>query len=478
MHYIIQWTSPHFRKKICSTCLLVFLFCFSCIYAQTADDDDLTKSADSLLSAAFPLHEPGVSILIARKGNVVYRKAFGAANIELGVPMKPDGVFRIGSVTKQFTAIGILQLVEQGKLSLQDSIQKYIPDFPSKGYTITVEHLLTHTSGIPDYSNADTTHHPDVERHDFTPKQLIKSFDYMPLQFKPGTKYNYSNSGYVLLAYIIQQVAGDYHRYMKEHVIGRAGLQHTLFAHEHTIVPNRVEGYTRDKGFFENCEYQTASLAFGCGDLLSTTSDLYQWNNALLSYKLVSKEGLHRAFTPYKLNNGTYTNYGYGWFVDSFGAKRVHHEGQVSGFTAFEEYYPDKDVYVAVLTNQLSGEDKTGFSDGRFRLFDKIFSLAAGSRPDKEVVLDDAALDKNTGTYAATFKENQTLTIYKDHGKLYMDLSNGTGKHMVMLPLSDTQFLLPDIKQMRTICTFILEEGNVQKLILKQDKEYEWKKIK
>ncbi len=165
----------------------------------------------------------------------------------------------------------------------------------------------------------------------------------MPLEFKPGTKYNYSNSGYVLLAYIIQQVTGeDYHQYMKENVINRAGLQHTLFDNEHTIIPNRVEGYTKDKGYFENCEFQTASMAFGCGDLMSTTEDLYQWNKALLSYKLVSEEMLRKAFTPYKLSDGSYTNYGYGWFIDSFGIKRIHHEGQVSGFTAFEEYYPGK----------------------------------------------------------------------------------------------------------------------------------------
>src|SRR5205085_4054631 len=140
-------------KKISTAFLLIFSLHLSCIYAQTANDNPLAKSVDSLISLQFKQNEPGVSILIAQKGNIFYKKAFGSANVELNVPIQPDMIFRIGSITKQFTAIGILQLVEQGKINLQDSIHKYIPSFPSKGYTITIENLLTHTSGIPDYSN-------------------------------------------------------------------------------------------------------------------------------------------------------------------------------------------------------------------------------------------------------------------------------------------------------------------------------------
>ena len=458
---------------------LIFSLNFSIANGQGPRNNQLEKSIDSLVATQFRSNEPGLSILIARKDTILYKKAFGSANIELNVTMQPDMIFRIGSITKQFTAIGISQLVEQGKISLQDSIQKYIKDFPSKGNTITIENLLTHTSGIPDYSNADTTHNPYIERHDFTPQQIIKYFDYMPLEFKPGTKYNYSNSGYVLLAYIIEKVTGeDYHQYIIRNIINRAGLQHTLFANEHTIIPNRVEGYTRDKGFFENCEYQTASMAFGCGDLMSTTEDLYKWDNALLAYKLVSKEMLKKAFTPYKLNDGSYTNYGYGWFIDSFGIKRIHHEGQVSGFTAFEEYYPDKDVYVSILTNQLSGEDTTDFSDKRFRLFNNIFQLALGNKLEKEATVSETLLDEYTGTYQAVVKKSETLTIYKEQGKLYMDLSNKTGRHMVMQPLSATLFLLPDVLRIRTTAEFIRENGKVTKAFFTQEERYEWKKIK
>ncbi len=219
-------------------------------------------------------------------------------------------------------------------------------------------------------------------------------------------------------------------------------------------------------------------MAFGCGDLMSTTEDLYQWNKALMTYKLVSKEMLQKAFTPFKLSDGSYTNYGYGWFIDSFGIKRIHHEGQVSGFTALEAYYPNSDVYVSILTNQLSGEDTTDFTDKRFRLFDKIFSLAVGKQLDKEVVLNDSLLDKYAGIYSYSSKKTAKLTIYKNDGKLYVDLSNGTGKHMLMQPLSDTEFLLPDVKRVRTTFKFIVENGKIIKLVATQEKSWDWIKIK
>jgi CubicO group peptidase (beta-lactamase class C family) len=460
----------------------IFLSCFfaslNFLLAQQNQNVQLENSLDSLIAPQFKQNEPGVSILIAKQGQIIYEKAFGSANLELNVAMKPDMVFRIGSITKQFTAIGILQLVEQGKISLQDSVQKYIPDFPSKGRTITIENLLTHTSGIIDYSSMNDPD-PYIERRDFTPQFLINYFKNEPLQFQPGTKYGYSNSNYVLLAYIIEKVSGKpYHDYMKENVLGRAGLTHTYWADENTIVPDRVQGYTRYKGFYENCDYQTISLGYGCADLLSTVEDLYKWNNALLAYKLVKKETLEKAFTPFTLNNDTRTTYGYGWFIDSLaGVRRIRHEGQVSGFIAQEEYFPDMQTYVALMTNVKTGDDTTGFSDGRFRLFNNIFLLALGKEPEKEVAVSDSILNKYMGTYSATFKKNSTLTIYKKDGQLYLDLSNGTGKNMIMLPQSETEFILPDIKSVKTSCKFINENGKPLTLIFTQDKNYVWKKI-
>ncbi len=465
-------------KNLTIAFIFLFLLYSSCIYAQTTNVSYLTKSVDSLIATQFKPNEPGISVLIANKNGIIYKKAFGSANIELNVPMQPNMVFRIGSITKQFTAIGILQLVEKGKISLQDSIQKFIKDFPSKGYTITIENLLTHTSGIIDYSSMNDPD-PYIERRDFTPQFLINYFKNEPLQFQPGTKNSYSNSNYVLLAYIIKTVSGKkYQDYMKENVLKPAGLTNTYYADESTIVPERVAGYTRYKGFYKNCDYQTISLGYGCGDLLSTVEDLYKWNNALLAYNLVKKETLEKAFTPFTLQNGKRTTYGYGWFTDTtLGYKCIHHEGQVSGFIAEEEYFPETKTYVALMTNVKTGDDTTDFSNGRFRLFNNIFLLALGKKLEKEVFVSESVLNKYIGTYSATFKKNQTITIYKNDGKLYMDLSNGTGEHMLMQPSSDSDYFLPDIKRIRTTFEFISENGKVQKLIVTQDKKYEWIRI-
>lgn len=183
---------------------MVFLLPEMHSYGQNTQ---IEKQLDGLLAEQFKQTEPGCEVLVAKEGQVIYKKAFGSADLELNVAIAPDMVFNLASITKQFTAVAILQLVEQYKISLQDSLQKFIADFPSKGHTITIENLLTHTSGIKDYMQIN---YPNLymERWDFTPKQLIDSFKNYPLEFEPGTKFSYSNSGYYLLGYIIQKVTG------------------------------------------------------------------------------------------------------------------------------------------------------------------------------------------------------------------------------------------------------------------------------
>lgn len=361
------------RKRILS--LLLCLPAWTYVHAQT----NLSQQLDPILFAAIPPSDPGVVVLIAKKGKVIYEAAVGSANLELQVPLKSNMVFQIGSVTKQFTAVGILQLVEQGKLSLQDSVQQYVKDFPTKGAIISIENLLTHTSGLTDYTSIDSDI-PFIERRDFTPDFIIGYFKQTPLEFKPGTRYGYSNSNYALLAYIIEKVTGmSYHQYITEKVIHAAGLENTCFAREKTIVPGRVTGYTRDNGFYEHCDYQTLSIGYGCGDLLSTAQDLNQWNEALLAGKLIRAATLERAYTPYRLADGTFSSYGYGWFIDQQGGRKcIHHEGQTSGFITLEKYFPKEELYIAILTNVKSGEDKTDFSDRRFKLFAQIAALTLG----------------------------------------------------------------------------------------------------
>ncbi|NII28853.1 serine hydrolase [Pseudoflavitalea sp. X16] len=459
-------------KRSIAVLLLTVLYVLE-NYAQAPTDRAVEKSLDSLIKSQFKAQEPGIVVLAARKGKVIYRKAFGSANLELDVSLKPDMVFRIGSITKQFTAIGILQLAEQGKLQLSDSVQQYIKDFPSKGHTITIEHLLTHTSGIPDYMTID---HPDpyIERHDFTPAFIINHFKNAPLQFVPGTKYAYTNSGYTLLAYIIEKVSGQkYHDYMRKQVLEKAGLQHTEYANELTIIPGRVNGYTRDKGFYQNTYYQTLSIGYGAGDLLGTVDDLYAWNNALLAGKLVKKETLEKAFTPYRLQDGKITNYGYGWNIGiMYGAPCIKHEGQVSGFISMESYFPVQDVFVAVLTNVKSGEDATSFSDQRFRLFGQIPQIVLGNLMPKEAKVSDAVMDTYTGKYKTVLGQ-KTIMIKRNGHSLFLE----DGMAFRMYALTDRRFYLIDMPAETFVVFSKDNEGKVTGLIVHRNGQYEWKKI-
>jgi CubicO group peptidase (beta-lactamase class C family) len=453
--------------------MLVIFAAVSGIYAQAPTDQEVERSLDKLLQSQFKPQEPGIAVLAARKGKVIYRKAFGSANLELNVPLKPDMVFRIGSISKQFTAIGILQLIEQGRLHLADSVQQYIKDFPSKGHTISIEHLLTHTSGIPDYMAID---HPDpyIERHDFTPQFIIDHFKNAPLQFVPGTKYAYTNSGYTLLASIIEKVSGmSFRDYMRKNVLEKAGLKHTFYLNEQTILRGRVSGYNHDKGFYENADYQSLSIGYGAGDLLSTVDDLYAWNNALLAGKLVKKETLDKAFTAYRLPNGKSTDYGYGWFVTRVhGAPCIKHEGQVSGFISEEFYFPEQDVFVAAITNLRSPEDNTSFSDQRFKLMFQIPQTILGNKLLKEAVVPDSVLDTYAGKYKTVQGEKIILIKRKEHSLILVD--GGEGK---LHALTTTRFLVPNVP-VETILEFIVgTDGKVVKMMVEQRGLHEWKKI-
>ncbi len=205
--------------------------------------------------------------------------------------------------------------MEQGKLSLQDSLQKYISDYPAKGYKITIEHLLTHTSGIKDYMQIDYPE-PYMERRDFNPKQLIDSFKNFPLEFEPGTAFRYSNSGYFLLGYIIEKVSGkSFYRYIEENLLKPLGLSNTYFDTADIIIPGMVRGYGKEGAGFRNADFWSMTIAWAAGGLISNTEDLYKWHQGLFSYKILKKEVLEKAFIPFKLKDGRTTEYGYGWLL-------------------------------------------------------------------------------------------------------------------------------------------------------------------
>src|SRR5580700_2751462 len=281
--------------------LIYFIHCLLIVTSSYAQDSQFEKKLDELLKRQFNQSQPGCEVLVAKHGQIIYKKAFGNADLELNVALKPDMVFNLASITKQFTAVAILQLVEQGKISLQDSLQKFIPDFPSKGHKITIENLLTHTSGIKDYMQIDYPN-SNMERLDYKPKQLIDSFKNFALEFEPGTKFSYSNSGYYLLGYIIEKVSGKrYQSYIEDNLLKPLGLTHSYFDSTGIIIPNRVNGYRKDDTVFKNADYWSPTIEYSAGGLISNVDDLFKWHQGLYTYKILKKESLQKAFTSYQL---------------------------------------------------------------------------------------------------------------------------------------------------------------------------------
>src|SRR5436305_8019244 len=226
------------RASLAQALLLVFVLSAIPLAAGTSPSSALAAYADLLLAAAYPADQPGAAALVVKDGQVVLRKGYGMANLELGVPAAPEDVFEIGSVTKQFTAAAILLLQERGLLRVEDEITKHLPDYPTHGERITIENLLSHTSGIPSYTSLPEWF-PRV-REDMSPAALIALFKDKPLDFKPGTRWSYSNSGYIVLGALIEKVSGkSYERFLTEELLQKLGLRHTRIHHPVEVVTPR-----------------------------------------------------------------------------------------------------------------------------------------------------------------------------------------------------------------------------------------------
>ncbi len=391
------------------------------LFGQMADPA-LEAAFDKICIQKFPDDGPGGAVLVAKGEQILYQKAFGLDDLDKKTPLRPDMVFRLGSVTKQFTAVAILQLVEQRKISLQDNITKFIPDYPTGGKIITVEHLLNHTSGIKSYTSMPLWT-PHVQQMDFTPKALVDFFKDKPMDFDTGDQYAYNNSGYVLLGYIIEQVTGmSYADYLTQNVFKPAGLKHTFYENQPRPIAGWANGFQRSTdGKIEPAAPLSMTQPYAAGSLASTVEDLFLWNRALFSGKLVSKDLLQKAHTPNVLRNGTDTRYGYGWLMGNMlGSPTVEHGGSIPGFLSMLIYLPKEEVCVAVLTNC----DCNSPND----VADKLAALAAGYELEPGgVPLSEKVLKSYTGTFQNDKGNKRILRI--EEGRLVSQrLGGGTFK--------------------------------------------------
>lgn len=331
-------------KTISRTLIITFLI------FQSAFSQNLETKIDSLIPAKFKSENPGGVFLAVKKGKVLYRKAFGMADLELNIKMKPEYIFEIGSMTKQFTGVAVLMLAQQGKLKLDDEITKFIPDYPTNGNTITIHHLLTHTSGIKDFTSMKSI--KNIARENLTPKELVDFFKNEPIDFKPGEEYKYCNSGYVLLGYIIEIVSKQtYKEFMTKNIFQKVGMKNTFYASHEKIIINRVSGY-REKNGYINTNYISFSIPYASGSIMSNVDDMLQWQKALNENVLFNAVFTEKAFTNYQLNNGEKIDYGYGWHIETIKNKTVRdHGGSIFGFKSMGVYEPSQDIYVIGLSN-------------------------------------------------------------------------------------------------------------------------------
>lgn len=310
-----------------------------------------TWKIDSMITSLLKDKDgPGAVFMISQKGRPVYKKAFGKANIEVDVNLTTEHVFQIGSMTKQFTAVAILMLEEQSKLNVMDSISKFIPDYPS-GNKITIHHLLTHTSGIRDFTKMKSLQ--EIAQKEMTPKMLVDFFKNEPADFTPGEKFEYNNSGYVLLGYIIELVSGNtYEDFIVKNIFRKIGMNQSRYASDRHIIKKRAYGYQKKESGYVNKTIISYTVPFSSGSLMSTVNDMLKWQNALNSNTLLSAVNTKRMFSKNKLNNGEEFTYGYGWHVKEInGTPDIEHGGSIFGFKSMGVYIPEYDLYVIGLSN-------------------------------------------------------------------------------------------------------------------------------
>ena len=412
--------------------------------------DPSLAAMDSMLAAAYPAGGPGAAVIVARDERVLMRKAYGMADIELGVPMRPEHVFRLGSITKQFTAVATLMLADEGKLSLDDDVTKFFPGYPTHGRRITVEHLLTHTSGIRSYTSMPEWR--SKMRTDVTPAELIAAFRDQPMDFAPGEDWRYNNSGYALLGAIIETVSGQsWADFLRTRVFEPLGMTNTRVETQTAIIPGRVRGYEMGQGrAITNSEYLSLTHPYSAGALVSTVDDMLRWGQSVQAQHFLKPETWRRAHTAFALPAGRGSGYGYGWFLSRVGGEpSVEHGGDINGFSTHGTFIPSQRLHVYVLSNA-----ERNFANPE-TFATRIAERLMGRSAPAAVTLPAAELDAYVGVYRVSEDERRVVT--RDGERLFLQRGRA-GTRQEIRALGDHEFINPATG---TRFTFLREGGRV-----------------
>ena len=395
---------------------------------KTGSNLDTSKAdrADKYLQQCTKLRRFFGSVLIAHRGEIIFRKGYGKANIELDVPNTPDKKYRIGSVTKPFTALAILQLKEQGQLELTDPAVKYMSDF-STHEEITIYNLLTHSSGLQDYTSFDNFQRK--MKLPTTTDKIVKSIWEKPHKFSPGEQYNYCNSNYIVLGYIIENISGEnYEAFLEKNIFDPLGMENSGYDSNKEIIINRAAGYRNVDGTILNAEYIDMRFPDAAGALYSTVEDLHILCQGLINHEIVREETLKNAFTAHK------ENYGYGWMIESlYGRKRIYHGGTINGFMAMINIFTEDDLAIITLSNLETAKIEQINRDLIAIIFEEEYE------PPKEeeyIELKDEVLESLTGKYIAGDK--LTIEVTRDGNHLNVKMPGQP--EMKVFPKSQSEF--------------------------------------
>lgn len=435
--------------------LLTALFLARISLAQVSNDT-LYRKLDAYLNAAQSMEQFNGSALIARHGTIILQKGYGYKNVEHNKFNDANSIYQIGSITKQFTAAVILKLQEEGKLSVNDKISKFFPQFKYSN-EITIEQLLTHTSGIYNYTN-------DIDEEDSAivskpvSKQLILDLIFnKQLDFTPGTNFSYSNSGYFLLGLIIEAITGQpYESMVRKLIFSPLHMQHSGFNFHQLSDTNKTTGYrTLNANLHIAAQRWDSTVTYSAGAIYSTCGDLYKWVQAIAQGQILSPASWQLSFTPHL------QHYGYGYFIDtSFGNKCIRHSGGLPGFVSYLMYYPEQDITIILLNNKgYYGDGLTGISTGVAAImFNQPYRLL---NEHTEIYLPDNTLKQYTGVYAFDKKHEVFITL--ENNRLQMEAPAGGLPKSTLYAESETMFYLKIIDAM---IEFVKDkDGNITQLI-------------
>ena len=413
--------------------------------AAAQSRSDLVARLDSIAAAPVKAgNQAGLAVAVVKGRDTLLMRGYGFADLENQVPVTPQTVFRIGSITKQFTSSAVMQLVEQGKIGLDDDITKYLPNIPTHGRRLPVRYLLNHTSGIPSYTDIGPRFGA-IMRTDLAHDSLVAIVAHDSLLFEPGTHFYYNNTGYFILGMLLEKVTGKpYGEYLAERLFAPNGLKSTVYCDTRRLIPHRAQGYDRGRDGFSNASFLSMDLPFAAGSLCSTVGDLVAWTGKLAAGQIVSVPSYKEMTTPVRFATGRPMTYGFGLAADTLGGRRViSHGGGINGFTSQLTYLPQDSLVVAVLGNT-SSEVPGVVADAIVRAV--LGVPAAAQTPPKDLPLTAEERARYVGEYDQTrpdgtrrrvrvVEENGSLMFRIDSTRAARLLSQGSNVFAIAPPI-------------------------------------------